>query len=648
MGLWGWVKKKVTRKTKHSSPKTSSPSPTSSPKPTGKIIRTPARSSDGSSGGSTRREINLPAKKRGGVISTDYTTGEGTTTYYDSEGTVTQQTYSSGGGRRKKIGKAQALSTATRTGGTVSDETSKLKPVTQQSRNLETAPKTLGGVMITKQEAVNQGLKPEGNAQAYTIPADQIRQESKWERFKTGVDKVMYPFDTEETVWRSGRGIPREEFEGLSSSQKGAMFLTPENILLFAEFPRFQEPVTVKFAGVKEATKGGKDITYVQYKASTGETGGALGMGKTVGRKGNIQVTDTTVIGGSYRGKVADLTRGGKITYKNQQVFIGKQQGLYLKKGDQFVQVGAGKVGTGTQTGGTSYSYKGVDFGVTKGSVTSSFGGTVSGKDVAFSGGKIYDLNYIKGKLGSNIGSGSSIGGSGRATTKTIQQTATTITTQNIVRASIQPVAPISSSVPAVAKTVGAGASMWSSSTIQKQTPIPIQKIVTSTVQVPKEKELLKTITTNAIIPSTKSRGATKVSTITTTIPKVIPKVTPVLAPPILATPTLLTPKKYTPTAPTITPTTIPITKVPIPFIPPFALGSLNFGGRSKNVPLKQTFKYTPDYTSLIQGRRGAKGKSVFNTQKYAGFESRPITDSWTSMFTSAFGFKKKKKGGRK
>jgi len=85
-------------------------------------------------------------------------------------------------------------------------------------------------------------------------------------------------------------------------------------------------------------------------------------------------------------------------------------------------------------------------------------------------------------------------------------------------------------------------------------------------------------------------------------------------------------------------------------WFPPFGLGAPRLTSGSRKVPAKQTFKYTPDYTSLITGRTGKKGKSIFGTERYAGFETRPITNNWSKMFTNAFGIKKKKKkkGGRK
>ena len=77
---------------------------------------------------------------------------------------------------------------------------------------------------------------------------------------------------------------------------------------------------------------------------------------------------------------------------------------------------------------------------------------------------------------------------------------------------------------------------------------------------------------------------------------------------------------------------------------PSLSLGAFSMGSGSKNVPTKQRFKYTPDYTSLITGRRGKKGESIFGTEKYAGFETRPITKEWSKMLVSGFGIKRKKK----
>ena len=78
--------------------------------------------------------------------------------------------------------------------------------------------------------------------------------------------------------------------------------------------------------------------------------------------------------------------------------------------------------------------------------------------------------------------------------------------------------------------------------------------------------------------------------------------------------------------------------------LPPFALGYPKTAFGSGNVSFKQTFRYTPDFTSLVTGTRGAKGKSVFGTEKYAGFESRPITKDWGKMLGNVLGIKRKKK----
>ena len=540
-------------------------------------------------------------------------------------------------------------------------------PPVQEAKRLLPGASSLGGAVFTRQEIIDRGIKPQGDAQAYTISSDQMQPQTGWQRFKTGLNKVLYPLDTPTTVWRGGKGIPREEYNQLSDAGKKAMFFTPENILLFAQYPAEPKPTQVEFAGIKQTTKNGKTVTGLKYSASTGDKGTAVGISKHTGKVGNVYTSDTVVSGSSYKGKVYDLVTG-KLIKQNQQLFTGAEGSLYIKQGNQFVQVGKG--GSASYNFGTNTikanNYNSVDMGLIDNAFIKSFGGSQTTTGVTtYSKGIIVNADKLA-KGGTPSGSTFTVGaGKGSTiTTGLSQQTIANLATQSIVRASITPAFPWSATIaPPVSQSIGAIGSQTIGKTSTKQvspTPVPRQ-IPTENIAQQFAPTITKTIqpvdTDTIITPVTglggRSRGSTRVVPITTTIPAVTPittpAVTPTTAPPILITPTVLVPG--------ITPGggfgggfggDSPGGGRGIPFLPPFGLGSFGFGGSSKTVPFKQTFKYTPDYTSLITGTRGAKGKSITGNEVFAGFETRPITKDWGSMFTNSFGIGKKRKKKKK
>jgi len=84
-----------------------------------------------------------------------------------------------------------------------------------------------------------------------------------------------------------------------------------------------------------------------------------------------------------------------------------------------------------------------------------------------------------------------------------------------------------------------------------------------------------------------------------------------------------------------------------IPFIP-FGFGG-GFGSpRSRRVKTKAKYGYTPDYTSIVMGRKGKATKGSYGG-KYSGFEVRPVTEGWAKSIGGTFGvFGKKKKKKKK
>ena len=79
---------------------------------------------------------------------------------------------------------------------------------------------------------------------------------------------------------------------------------------------------------------------------------------------------------------------------------------------------------------------------------------------------------------------------------------------------------------------------------------------------------------------------------------------------------------------------------------PNFNIGGAGGSPRSRRVKTKAKYGYTPDYTSIVFGRRGKATKGSFGG-KFSGFEARPVTEGWAKSIGGAFGVfgnKKKKK----
>jgi hypothetical protein len=81
-------------------------------------------------------------------------------------------------------------------------------------------------------------------------------------------------------------------------------------------------------------------------------------------------------------------------------------------------------------------------------------------------------------------------------------------------------------------------------------------------------------------------------------------------------------------------------------FVSSYGIGGGVGNPRSRKIKTKAKYGYTPDYTSLVTGRKGKATTAQFGG-KFAGFEARPITTAWVSKLGiggSLFKRRKKKK----
>jgi hypothetical protein len=226
-----------------------------------------------------------------------------------------------------------------------------------------------------------------------------------------------------------GRIIPSEKFENISpSTQRLITFSQPETILLSARFPSIKD-VGVQFAGVQTAKEGGVQKTFLKFKTSAGERGGAIGISEQTGSRGDLIVGRTDVVG--YKGRsVVDLTRANsKTILRDVQKFGVKEATITIPKGDSFYQLSAGKVGVVGKKGLTPFV--GADFGTVKDATSTILGKTIiqGGKGDLYSFGQIKDLSAL------NLGSSgvSSITTSGTTTTATQSVAAT----QSAIRSAV-------------------------------------------------------------------------------------------------------------------------------------------------------------------------------------------------------------------
>lgn len=116
-----------------SSPSQSTSSPSSSPT-SSSTSTAPVKRTTSSGGGGSSQVTQIPQKNVGGVVVTDYNTGESVTTQFDSSGKIIKQTYASGGSRSGNlIGQSQTIETANEPGGLVYASTARSTPVTSSN-----------------------------------------------------------------------------------------------------------------------------------------------------------------------------------------------------------------------------------------------------------------------------------------------------------------------------------------------------------------------------------------------------------------------------------------------------------------------------------------------------------------------------------
>ena len=248
-------------------------------------------------------------------------------------------------------------------------------------------------------------------------------------KIKEKVSKVINPFPSYVAI--GGTFQKREDIEKLSPATQRLVFAAqPEVILASTRFPTIKD-VGVKFAGVKTATKEGKQVTGLKFQTTTGERGQAIGVSKVVGAKGDYTFGKTYVVGAKGR-SVIDLTKSEyKMILRDTQKFGVVEETITLGKGDKFVQVSAGKVGIQKQV----VPFRSADFGIIKEDITSIFGKTITPKGDIYSMGKIVDLSKVTQPSGIGYIVPSGTGATSFATT--FQSTQSVTATQAAVRAAV-------------------------------------------------------------------------------------------------------------------------------------------------------------------------------------------------------------------
>jgi hypothetical protein len=217
-----------------------------------------------------------------------------------------------------------------------------------------------------------------------------------------GVSFLVNPFGKEVRVI-GGRIIPTEEFKEVSPAMQKLIFASqPESILLSTRFPKIQD-VGVKFYGVKTGTEEGLQKTYLKFKTTAGERGGAVGVSDNLGTtKDGLLFGQTDVIG--YKGKgifdlttekaVKDLAKGDiTMTLKDIKRFGAREGTLTLFKDDKFYQISAGNAG---QVGDKNlFQFVGADFGTIREGTLNIFGRTImeGQRGDIYSFGQIADLS---------------------------------------------------------------------------------------------------------------------------------------------------------------------------------------------------------------------------------------------------------------
>jgi len=236
-----------------------------------------------------------------------------------------------------------------------------------------------------------------------------------------------------------GRVIPSSQFENIPPEQQRLItFSQPETILLSARFPSIKD-VGVKFSGVETETAGDLQKTFLKFKTSTGERGGAVGVTEITGSSGDKIVSATDVVGYKGRG-VVDMTsresisqlakaQTPKIITGDIQKFGVKEASITIPKGDSFYQLSAGKTGVVGKEG--LKDFVSADFGNVKDGTSTIFGKTIiqGGRGDIYSFGQIKDLSNInRAGSGVNFITGSS---------KTVSSSQSVAATQSAVRAAV-------------------------------------------------------------------------------------------------------------------------------------------------------------------------------------------------------------------
>lgn len=241
------------------------------------------------------------------------------------------------------------------------------------------------------------------------VNAESLWRETPYQKIKAAKEKVMSyvspfseysPGGKGKYVSIGGKFIPREEWEKLPEYKKRLVqVLQPENILAMTSFPKFEETKAI-FTSAEKTAKGGKQVSTVIFKTSTGEQGTALGVTKAEQVGKNMFVGRTDVVG--IKGTPRIFSKGTSYKYmkdissfKSSEVLIG------MKKGDEFIFVSGGPSVSSTKPG--FQSFIGATYGVKENAVTKILG--ASGTTTKYGGmttsfiGNVLDL----GKKGTGV-----------------------------------------------------------------------------------------------------------------------------------------------------------------------------------------------------------------------------------------------------
>jgi hypothetical protein len=402
------------------------------------------------------------------------------------------------------------------------------------------------------------------------------------------------------------------------------------------------QPVKVKIKGFSQKQPSGLTQTQVEFQTSTGQKGVARAVTRDIGKTSTGAVRTETAVTGFRTGKVLKIPGG--IKTQSSKPFIGMQRTISTPKtftvtsspvkgitttrdivGSQQINVGI----IGKPSAGVSFPsakpiakitsakpFIGSGFSQTTKGVTQFTGVTkVAYSPDVISRGIIKNLpragSFSTGGITTSIGrtGGGLVQTSSQATQSLSSVIASSVTKPAITRfpqtiASFPVVRAIpkaissttlttpqqlepptlkqpSAIIPRITETP---APRMKTLSIQKQSPVPKGKEITSPIDIPK------------------TRGAPKIGTRTVTPPKI--------------------PQKQ---IGKFSPTPIPTTPPSVPFIPPFALpfGADRTGG-FKRIPASRKYSYFPSFKALAFGIRG-RGKRPLGTKRFTGLETRPI-----------------------